>query len=299
MCVQALALIASLMATRKGLVRSYARGTWLVLLLLVFSGSSTSLVTTLAQTFSWWGREVEGWRFALGTSVGFAAWAVFGAYRLMCQELQVRTTPWGWVAFVLFLAWYLAGFAVQSSDSEARTIFLIAGLLVSVALAYFMLFTEQTGALVLRRVWVRVQRQEWRRALEEMPCWLVSLALATVFCALLMLTVSQLPGELDDYRNISFTPLPLLVLLFLIRDAAIFLVFSLARAPRRVEATTLLYLALLYLILPGVCKLASADTLGALVLPPVFERPVFANGRARGTCRHRGRAGRIPLAAEF
>jgi hypothetical protein len=27
-----------------------------------------------------------------------------------------------------------------------------------------------------------------------------------------------------------------------------------------------------------VCKLAGANTLGALVLPPVFERPVVANG---------------------
>jgi hypothetical protein len=26
-----------------------------------------------------------------------------------------------------------------------------------------------------------------------------------------------------------------------------------------------------------VCKLASADTLGTLVLPPMFARPVFAN----------------------
>ena len=159
-------------------------------------------------------------------------------------------------------------------DTAPAAVFLIAGLLVSAAFTYLMLFTEQTGALVLRRVWVRVQRQEWRRALEEIPCWLVSLALAAVFCGLLMLTVSQLPGELDKYRNISFTPLPLLGLLFLIRDAAIFLIFSLARAPRRVEATTLLYLALLYLILPGVCTLASADTLGALVLPPLFARPV-------------------------
>jgi hypothetical protein len=121
-----------------------------------------------------------------------------------------------------------------------------------------------------------VQRQEWHRALEETPCWLVSLALTAVFCVLWMLTVSRLPGTLDEYRTSSFTQLPLLGLLFLIRDTAIFLVFSLGRAPRRVEATTLLYLALLYLILPGVCRLASADTLGALILPPVFERPVFA-----------------------
>ena len=275
-CAQALALIASLMATRKGLVHSYARGTWLVLLLLVSSSSSTSLITKLTQSLSWWGYEVEGWRLALGTSVVFAVWAVFGAYRLMCQELQVRTTPWGWAAFVLFLAWYLAGFAVQPGDTAPAAVFLLAGLLVSAAFTYFMLFTEPTGAFVLRRVWVRVQRQEWRRALEEIPCWLVSLALATAFCVLLMLTVSRLPGALDGYRNLSFTPLPLLALLFLIRDSAIFLIFSLARAPRRVEATTFLYLVLLYLILPGVCKLASADTLGALVLPPVFERPVFA-----------------------
>jgi hypothetical protein len=172
---QAFALIASLMATRKGLVRSYARGTWFVLLVLVISGSSTPFVATLAQHFSWWGREVEGWRFALGTAVLFASWTVFGAYRLMCQELQVRTTPLGWAAFVLFLAWYLAGFAIQPGALEPLAVFFIAGLLVSVALTYFMLFTEQTGVLVLRRVWVRVQRQEGRRALEEMPCWLVSL----------------------------------------------------------------------------------------------------------------------------
>jgi hypothetical protein len=274
---QALALIASLIATRKGLVRSYARGTWFVLLVLVFSGSSTPIVHKLAQNFAWWGREIEGWRFALGTSVLFASWAVFGAYRLMCQELQVRTTPWGWAAFVLFLAWYLAGFAIQTGNPEPSTMFCIVGLLVSTALTYLMLFTEQTGALVMQRVWVRVQRQEWHRVLEEMPCWLVSLALATVFCVLVMLTVSQFPDAPLDYRDMHFTPLPLLVLLFLMRDTAIFLVFSLARTPRRVEATALFYWALLYLILPGVCKLASAHTLGALVLPPVFERPVFAN----------------------
>ena len=35
-------------------------------------------------------------------------------------------------------------------------------------------------------------------------------------------------------------------------------------------------LALLYLMLRGACKLASADALGAFVLAPLCERPVFA-----------------------
>ena len=91
--MQALALIASLMATRRGLPRSYARGIWIVLLVLVMSGPSAALTRKFAPSLSWWGRDVEALRFALGTSVVFASWAVFGAYRLMCQELQVRTTP--------------------------------------------------------------------------------------------------------------------------------------------------------------------------------------------------------------
>jgi len=277
-CVQALALIASLMATRKGVVRSYAYGIWLILLFLLLSGPGAAAISTaVTQDLSWWGHRVNVLHFALGTAVVFAAWAVFGAYRLMCQELQVRTTPWAWAVFVLFLPWYLAGFAPPPSTLELPPVFLIAGLLVSAALTYLMLFTEQTGALVVRRAWVRIQRREWQRALEEVPCWPVSLVIAAVFGLLLMLTISQHPGELEGARISSFALLPLLLVLFLIRDVAIFLIFSFVRAPRRVEATTILYFALLYLILPGVCKVAGADVLGALVLPPLFERPAFAN----------------------
>jgi len=39
-------------------VCSYARDTWFVLLVLVFSGCSAPLVTTLAQSFPWWGRKI-------------------------------------------------------------------------------------------------------------------------------------------------------------------------------------------------------------------------------------------------
>lgn len=41
--------------------------------------------------------------FVLGSALVFAGWAVLGAYRVMCQELQVRTTPWAWLVFSLFL----------------------------------------------------------------------------------------------------------------------------------------------------------------------------------------------------
>src|SRR5262249_5851348 len=160
-------------------------------------GPGAAISAVVPYELSWWGRHINTLHFALGTAAVFAAWMVFGAYRLMCQELQVRTTPWAWAVFVLFLPWYLAGFVPQRSVAVLPAVFLIAGLLVSTALTYLMLFTEQTGALVMRRAWVRVQRREWRRALEEIPCWPVSLVIAAVFGLLLMLTISQRPVVLE------------------------------------------------------------------------------------------------------
>ena len=87
-CVQALALIVSLMATRKGVVHASVYGIGLMLLfLLVLSGAARA--TVVAQDLSWWGHNVNALRFALGTAAVFAAWTVFGAYRMMGDRKSV------------------------------------------------------------------------------------------------------------------------------------------------------------------------------------------------------------------
>lgn len=271
--VQALGLITSLMAARKGLLRTRWRGLMTVPLLLLVSGVISRAWSLFSQGLVWWSVEYVALHFVLGSAVVWAAWSVFGAYRLMCQELQVRTTPWAWVVFVLFLAWYLGGFVNRPQASASLW---LVGMVVAGGLTYLMLFTEQTGALVVRRIWVRVQRREWQRALEELPCWLISLVLAAL-CSVLLLgrMTGQSMNGLEEARELGV--FPSLLLLFLVRDVAIFLGFAFAQAPRRVEATTLFYLALFYLIVPGVCALAGVQILGALILPPVFTQPEFAS----------------------
>jgi hypothetical protein len=125
--------------------------------------------------------------------------------------------------------------------------------------------------VVFRRVQVRLQRGEWRRALEEMPCWPVGVLLAGLFAGLGALLL-DVPLRADSPLH-DLAGAPLALFLLLVRDAAIFLVFAFARQPRRVEEATLFYLVMLYGIVPGLLVASDLPGLAQLVLPPVLATP--------------------------
>lgn len=269
--VQAVALLSALIAARKGWMRARWFGLLAIPLLLILSGVATRVAMLFDQRLLWWGTAYSTWPFVLGSTLVWAVWAVCGAYRLMCQELQVRTTPWLWASFLLFLAWYLAGFLGATILPNGFWTFVLTCGAVAGALTYGTLFTEQTGVLVIRRVWVRVQRREWRRACEALPCWPVSL-IVTVLCGLLWLGSPPLQGDTVQAMRLG----PPLVVLLLIRDVAIFLGFMLSPAPRRAEATTLLYLGLLYLVLPNIGLALGSPPIKMFFLPPIPTQPWVA-----------------------
>ena len=269
---QGAACLTGLAAARKSTAPRTSLGSWLVVVLIIMVGPSIGFLTTEQRPIAWWGESYRAMNFVLASVACFAAWAVFGVYRSLCAELQVRTTPWAFAAFALFLTSYVAGFwTIPGIELAARgrTAFVLAGLLVCGTLTYVQLFAERTGVIVFRRVQVRLTRGELRRALEELPCWTVGFALTGIFCAL---GVALLPGGAFGSlpaRNAALVPLPLFFLLG--RDVCVFLFFSFARQPRRVEGATLFYLVLLYGILPWLLRAAHFDDLADLVLPPVLE----------------------------
>jgi hypothetical protein len=271
---QGAACFVGLVAARKGYARPGAFSVLLVVLLVLFIGPIASLVGGDFQApVKWWGQSFERVNFVLASAACFAAWAVFGCYRVMCSELQVRTLPWAFVAFAAFLTAYLPGFWIvpEAGMAGMLNVVLIGGLLVAGGLTYIQLFSEQSGVLVFRRVRLRLRRGETRRALEELPCWPVGLALAGVFCILGVLLLDPIapPGATDHILRL--VPLP--VFLLLARDAAILLVFSFARQPRRVETAALFYLVLLYGIVPNLLQAAGLQAVAELILPPVLESP--------------------------
>src|SRR6185295_11370451 len=176
---QCLTCLAGVSAARKGYARQGTASAWLIVLLIVAVGPGTGFLSSEHIPVAWWHDRYDAMNFLLASVACFAAWSVFGVYRALCAELQVRTTPWAFAAFVLFLTAYIAGFfVVPGADSaRARDALLIAGLGVAGTLTYLQLFAEQTGVMVFRHVQVRLARREWRRALEELPCWPVGFAI--------------------------------------------------------------------------------------------------------------------------
>jgi hypothetical protein len=271
----AIALIGSIVAGRKAIARS-SSSAWVMGIVLVFVGPWMSVLSASDADISWWGRNWARLDFLLGSTIVFAAWAVFGAHRLMSQELRVRTTPWAWVAFLLFVSAYIAGFGIRYHDTSGQeaNVVVIAGLIVSMATIYPLLFSEASGAMAVRRLLLRVAARDRRRLLEETPLWPVSLALAIVFCLLTVTLVGPRGSEESFFRGVVLAPVPLVLLA--VRDAALFMFFALARQPRRAEAATIFYLLLLYWLVPMLLRTAGAQGISDLVLPPFWERPGFA-----------------------
>ncbi len=271
----ALALIGGIAAARKGMLRA-STGGWAVALLFLFGGPWIGMLGGDDADIHWWGRDWVRLDFMLCSAVLFAAWAVLGAHRLMSQELQVRTLPWAWIAFMLFVASYVSGFAIRDSDgwAQVRNVHFVGGLVVSLAAVYPLLFAEAGAPMVLRRVLFRLRSGDSRRALEEAPLWPLTLALAALFTLLTMFLTGDKGGEGSLFAAAQLAPLPLLLLA--LRDTSIFLVFAFAAQPRRVEAAAILYLVLLYGLIPAILRAVDAGALAELVLPPFWSQPGYA-----------------------
>jgi hypothetical protein len=272
--LHATALNASVLAARKG---STFRGTGIMMFLLlafIFIFPGMALLDNMNSTVLWWRQPLLRLDLLLGSAVVFAAWALLGAYRSMCDELEIRTTPWALPAFILFAAAYFAGFAIRGEAREPQAFFgiMVCGVVIAAGFSYLLLFAEKSGATAWQRLRVRIRARQWLRALQELPLWLVALATGFVFAVAATLASSKM-ADGTFLQQVGLAPIA--VMLFAIRDAAIFQIFALARQPRRVAAATGFYLILLYGIVPGLLTAMGADLIAQLVLPPLVKSPAI------------------------
>lgn len=272
--LHAMALNGSLLAARRGMARRGTGTMLIVFFAFMWLVPGLQVINHLDKPVAWWGTSIPALDFALGTAAAFGAWAVLGAYRSMCNELEIRTTPWALPAFMLFAATYFAGFALRGSPGEPAAFFGIAatGVMVAMVFTYALLFAEKSGATEWQRLRARMRAQQWRRALQELPLWLVALASGLVMAFAATLSSGGMAGG-SFLHKVGLAPIAFM--LFAVRDAAIFQCFALARQPRRVEAATLFYLILLYGVLPGLLTTFGANVIAQLILPPLSKNPVF------------------------
>lgn len=242
------ALAGSLQAARKDSRLGTRLGTLLLIPVAILVASGVVRPASAGVSVEWYAMSFERQHFFALSAVAFAAWSVLAVVREMGRELKVRALPWAYPAFALFLGAYVTGFA----DALGRSFALFASIafVVALALVYFGMFADVTTAVSLRRLALRMEARDGRRALEELPLWGTALVLAAVLAVVTTLHPPLqyfTPRWVDAWTSIF----PLVLLLAAVRDAGLLVFFALAERPRRVESATLLYMALLWWIIPG------------------------------------------------
>lgn len=258
------ALTASIYAARKQFRHRGVSAFIFVWLLLPILFLGQGLVDNVGTKVVWWSATFDAVNFALVSTGAFATWAVLGAYRSMCTALDIRTRPWALPAFTVFAAVWVSGLLQGGGTGQFAGLFsvLMCAVLISGGFGYALLLAEPGSASAWQRLRVRLRARNIRRVLEEAPLWLVAVITGLIMGVAALFTSTRNPetGSL----------LPLAAMLFMVRDAAIFQFFALARQPRRAEAAALFYLVLLYGLLPGLLIAIKAESLARIVLPPLL-----------------------------
>lgn len=276
LALQATALALALAAARRS--PSAARrsgGGWWVLLVVVLPWTWTgALHTSDAVTSVWWGIGWPKATFMAATAVVFAGWAVLGAWRTMATSLQVPQRPVVWLAFLVWLAVFLAG-GIDAGSAPWRIATALA--LVAGAAAYASLFLDPPRIDPWQRLAARWRESGWGVATQQrLPVMAASTALA--LAAGMLATMLALLGILGggsiesafggpSRDTVAAAGAPLALALLALRDMALACALHWGREVRRAEGATLVLLAVINIVLPGFLFAVDLPMLAAWVQP--------------------------------
>ncbi|MBV8977261.1 MAG: hypothetical protein JO261_00535 [Alphaproteobacteria bacterium] len=213
----------------------------------------------------WWGVRLDARVFLLASLAVFAGWIVTGCYREMRLELMMRNGIAVWLAFLVFIGLYVAGF-----DAWLPTNRLVAGydavalrLLLATAayaiLTYAMVILEPKDRVHYRWLGSQLSSARLGAFFGGLQSWMMAYAAALVCAAA---AVARLELAHPDMQG----PPALIAagLGFLTRDVALFVVM---RSRRRGDLATLGILLAAYVLVPAILKGLGFAALLVLFLP--------------------------------
>lgn len=225
---------------------------------------------------TWWGRSFDTRGFLLVSLAVFTAWTLVGCYREMRLELKMRNGIWVWLAFVVFIGVYVAGFdawlendkTLQAWDAIALRLAL--AMTTYAVLTYLMVFLEPKDRVHYR--WLGSQLSSGRVAsfFGGLQAWMIAYLFAAA-------TAVALVAELYPHHPAGQVLLIASGLGFLTRDVSLF-VFM--RSGRRGDLATVAVLVGLYALAPAIVNGLGLSTLLMAFYPqetqPVWLGPVVA-----------------------
>lgn len=224
------------------------------------------------ESILWFGTHYNQAYFISISLIVASMWAMTGIYRLLSEELQIRSTPWVWVLFVCSVIIYLTGMInidAQLAEQGFWLNLMRVGFVLCMMMSYLLLFINQNSPLQLRKLYLYGNQKQWLKVWQEVPCWLVC-----VFMALPFMLVLSFIGPVDKIAQFSLYPVVLYLLM--IRDVTLVLYFSYAENPKWAISLTLLSMISLYGLLPAIFNSMGAKMIAGFVFPLIINHAFFA-----------------------
>jgi hypothetical protein len=296
-----LSLILALLAIRKSEGRGKVRnGLYILVVLYGFSSIISPFITgfqksllsnqdVLIPQINWFGISISLGLYQFISICFFASWALFALYRNFRTEYQYLNDSFAWIGFLAYLI-------INQISSNAELIILsekmnfgfTTSLFISLLyliyilgfLSYGVILLEPKNFIAWKKFYQALQERDWKGINHHFPLWLLTFL---TFCLIVLATiVLWMVGDVVDIGKISFLssaikefgfsdlfiPGILLALpLFMARDFSILLYLHAAPRHKRALGATILYLVVLYLILPLLLFTVDAKSLIFLFLP--------------------------------
>ena len=189
----------------------------------------------------------------------------------MRREFLYTARPWVWGGFLIFLALYAGGFAGRLSLPWGFATFLLWW-----AATMLALFVEPKDPVALRGLIDDLRQGNWDRALLRTPSWLIALLFAVAAAILVQVVFAGEHLNLRGWDGVAKTQIVLLLLCFMLRDVALFLLLSFTPGSKRPEISAVVYLILLYYVVPSLLDILGLDWLETLIIPRPALNPLFA-----------------------
>ena len=211
----------------------------------------------------WHGIALYPLDMMLYSSVFFCLWGIIGMHRAMRKELQFENRPTAWVLFLLSLMIYCTGFIPPDFDIHAAALLFICcwmSFMIAISSFYVMLLAEPKHLVDFRLLITRIQQGAWSALTVKIPAWFISLLFTTALCCLILLlqSTADLSSLHKDYTFL-LKLLPLTLLAFCLRDLGLVLYVNFSSTKKNRDLTALFYLAILYLLVPLLLKIAGAE----------------------------------------
>ncbi len=178
----------------------------------------------------WWGQSFDTRGFLLVSLALFTAWTLIGCYREMRLELKMRNGPVVWLAFLVFIGIYVAGFDAWLARDKSVAGWDPASLRLALAattyatLTYLMVFLEPKDRVHYRWLGSQLAGARIGAFLGGLQAWMTAYVATLICVAVLLASLFETRPELADQ-------LPLIAAAagFLTRDVAIFVIMRSCR----------------------------------------------------------------------